>query len=168
MKCYASIEMEKSPSNFKEIPLTSKVWGERDFDEVPLILLVCNEDGDTSGVWAGIYEQDEELIENILSMDLVEDGELGDPDPFRTFYMQACYKLSECGPPKYEGGKKWIRQGSGEDGEYGMSTRIFGFGNIDKVYTPKADIDLTAVMELWLQQIRETPPGQYVWHNIRT
>ena len=32
--------MEKSPSNFKEIPLTSKVWGERDFDEVSLILLV--------------------------------------------------------------------------------------------------------------------------------
>ena len=63
--------MEKSPSNFKEIPLTSKVWGERDFDEVPLILLVCNEDGDTSGVWAGIYEQDEELIENVLSMEML-------------------------------------------------------------------------------------------------
>ena len=151
--------MEKSASNFKEIPLTSKVWGERDFDEVPLILLVCNEDGDTSGVWAGIYEQDEELIENILSMDLVEDGELGDPDPFRTFYMQACYKLSECGPPKYEGGKKWIRQGSGEDGEEGMSTWIFGFGNIDEVYTPKANIDLDAAMELWLQQIRDTALG---------
>ena len=160
--------MEKSPSNFKEIPLTSKVWGERDFDDVPLILLVCNEDGNTSGVWAGIYEQDEELIENILSMDLVDAGELGDPDPFRTFYMQACYKLSECSPPKYEGGKKWIRQGSGKDGEEGMSTWQFGFGNIDGVYTPKADIDLTAVMELWLQQIRETPPGQNVWHNIRT
>ena len=162
--------MEKSPSNFKEIPLTSKVWGERDFDEVPLILLVCNEDGDTSGVWAGIYEQDEELIENVLSMDMLsaeeaEAGELGDPDPFRAFYMQACYKLSECGPPKYEGGKKWIRQGSGEDGEEGMSTQIFGFGNIDKVYTPKANVDLDAVMELWLQQIRETPAGQKLWHN---
>ena len=151
--------MEKSSSNFKEIPLTSKVWGERDFDEVPLILLVCNEDGDTSGVWAGIYEQDEELIENVLSMDMVEDGELGDPDPFRTFYMQACYKLSECGPPKYEGGKKWIRQGSGEDGEEGMSTWTFGFGNIDGVYTPKANVDLDAVMELWLQQIRDTALG---------
>ena len=160
--------MEKSPSNFKEIPLTSKVWGERDFDEVPLILLVCNEDGDTSGVWAGIYEQDEELIENVLSMDMVPAGELGDPDPFRAFYMQACYKLSECGPPKYEGGKKWIRQGSGENGEEGMSTCRFGFGNIEGVYTPKANVDLTAVMELWLQQIRETPPGQNVWHNIRT
>ena len=160
--------MEKSPSNFKEIPLTSKVWGERDFDELKIILLVCNEDGDTSGVWAGIYEQDEELIENVLSMDMVPAGELGDPDPFRTFYMQACYKLSECGPPKYEGGKKWIRQGSGEDGEEGMSTWQFGFGNIDGVYTPKANVDLDAVMELWLQQIRETPPGQNVWHNIRT
>ena len=157
--------MEKSSSNFKEIPLTSKVWGERDFDEVPLILLVDDPDGGSSGVWAGIYEQDEELIENILSMDLVEDGELGDPDPFRTFYMQACYKLSECGPPKYEGGKKWIRQGSGEDGEEGMSTWQFGFGNIDGVYTPKANVDLDAVMELWLQQIRETPAGQKLWHN---
>ena len=159
--------MEKSSSNFKEILLESKVWGDPNFDEVPLILLVCNEDGDTSGVWAGIYEQDEELIENVLSMDMVPAGELGDPDPFRTFYMQACYKLSECGPPKYEGGKKWIRQGSGEDGEEGMSTQIFGFGNIDGVYTPKANVDLDAVMELWLQQIRETPAGQNVWHNIR-
>ena len=157
--------MEKSASIFKEILLTSKVWGERDFDDVPLILLVCNEDGDTSGVWAGIYEQDEELIENVLSMDMVPAGELGDPDPFRTFYMQACYKLSECGPPKYEGGKKWIRQGSGEDGEEGMSTWQFGFGNIDGVYTPKANVDLDAVMELWLQQIRETPAGQKLWHN---
>ena len=156
--------MEKSPSNFKEIPLTSKVWGERDFDEVPLILLVCNEDGDTSGVWAGIYEQDEELIENVLSMEMLsaeeeEAGELGDPDPFRAFYMQACYKLSECGPPKYEGGKKWIRQGSGENGEEGMSHWVFGFGNIDEVYTPKANIDLDAAMELWLQQIRDTALG---------
>ena len=157
--------MEKSASNFKEIPLTSKVWGERDFDEVPFILLVDDPDGDSSGVWAGIYEQDEELIENVLSMDMVEDGELGDADPFRTFYMQACYKLSECSPPKYEGGKKWIRQGSGKDGEEGMSTQIFGFGNIDKVYTPKANVDLDAVMELWLQQIRETPAGQELWHN---
>ena len=151
--------MEKFTGNFKEIPLTSKVWGERDFDEVPLILLVDDPDGDSSGVWAGIYEQDEELVENVLSMDLVEADELGDPDPFRTFHMQACFKLSECGPPKYEGGKKWIRQGSGENGEEGMSTWIFGFGNIDGVYTPKADIDLTAVMELWLQQIRETALG---------
>jgi len=111
--------MEKSPSNFKEIPLTSKVWGERDFDDVPLILLVCNEDGDTSGVWAGIYEGPEEPDENEL----------------------------------------------GEDGEEGMSTQIFGFGNIDGVYTPKANVDLDAVMELWLQQIRETPAGQKLWHN---
>ena len=153
--------MEKSPSNFKEIPLTSKVWGERDFDDVPLILLVCNEDGDTSGVWAGIYEGPEEPDENEL-------GEDGMADPFRIIYMQACFKLSECDPPKYEGGKKWIRQGSGEDGEEGMSTQIFGFGNIDGVYTPKANVDLDAVMELWLQQIRETPAGQNVWHNIRT
>ena len=158
--------MEKSASIFKEIPLTSKVWGDPDFDEVPLILLVCNEDGDTSGVWAGYYEQDEQG-ENVLSYDGVSAGELGWPDPFRTFYMQACYKLSECGPPKYEGGKKWIRQGSGEDGEEGMSIQIFGFGNIDGVYTPKANVDLDAVMELWLQQIRETPAGQHVWHNIR-
>ena len=66
------------------------MWGERDFDDVPLILLVCNDpDGDTSGVWAGIYEQDlRNLIENVLSMDMLsaeeaEAGELGDPDPFR-------------------------------------------------------------------------------------
>ena len=98
-------------------------------------------------------------------MDMVPAGELGAPDPFRTFYMQACYKLSECGPPKYEGGKKWIRQGSGKDGEEGMSAQIFGFGNIDGVYTPKANVDLDAVMELWLQQIRETPAGQKLWHN---
>ena len=157
--------MEKSSSNFKEIPLTSKVWGDPNFDEVPLILLVCNEDGDTSGVWAGYYEQDDEQGENVLSYDGVSAGELGWPDPFRTFYMQACYKLSECDPPKYVGGKKWIRQGSGEDGEEGMSTQIFGFGNINGVYTPKANVDLDAVMELWLQQIRETPAGQKLWHN---
>ena len=161
MKCHASIEMEKSPSNFKEIPLTSKVWGEGDFDEVLLILLVDDPDGDASGVWAGIYEGPEESDENELDED-------GVADPFRTFHMQACFKLSECSPPKYEGGKKWIRQGSGKDGEEGMSTQIFGFGNIDGVYTPKANVDLDAVMELWLQQIRETPPGQNVWHNIRT
>ena len=150
--------MEKSASNFKEIPLTSKVWGERDFDEVPLILLVCNEDGDTSGVWAGYNVG----VEEPDDIELIEDGTA---DPFRTFYMQACYKLSECSPPKYEGGKKWIRQGSGEDGEEGMSTWQFGFGNIDGVYTPKANVDLDAVMELWLQQIRETPAGQKLWHN---
>ena len=153
--------MEKFTGNFKKIPLTSKVWGERDFDEVPLILLVDDPDGDTSGVWAGIYEGPEEPDENEL-------GEDGMADPFRIIYMQACFKLSECDPPKYEGGKKWIRQGSGENGEEGMSTCRFGFGNIEGVYTPKANVDLTAVMELWLQQIRETPPGQNVWHNIRT
>ena len=153
--------MEKFTGNFKEIPLTSKVWGDPNFDEVPLILLVDDPDGDTSGVWAGIYEGPEEPDENELDED-------GMADPFRIIYMQACFKLSECSPPKYEGGKKWIRQGSGENGEEGMSTCRFGFGNIEGVYTPKANVDLTAVMELWLQQIRETPPGQNVWHNIRT
>ena len=153
--------MEKSASIFKEILLESKVWGDPNFDEVPLIVLVDDLDGDTSGVWAGIYEGPEEPDENEL-------GEDGMADPFRIIYMQACFKLSECDPPKYEGGKKWIRQGSGENGEEGMSTCRFGFGNIEGVYTPKANVDLTAVMELWLQQIRETPPGQNVWHNIRT
>ena len=144
--------MEKFTGNFKKISLNSKVWGDPNFDEVPLIVLVDDLDGDTSGVWAGIYEGPEESDENELDED-------GVADPFRTFYMQACFKLSECGPPKYEGGKKWIRQGSGENGEEGMSTWIFGFGNIDEVYTPKANIDLDAAMELWLQQIRETALG---------
>ena len=153
--------MEKSASIFKEILLESKVWGDPNFDEVPLILLLDDPDGGSSGVWVGIYEGPEEPDENEL-------GEDGMADPFRIIYMQACFKLSECDPPKYEGGKKWIRQGSGENGEEGMSTCRFGFGNIEGVYTPKANVDLTAVMELWLQQIRETPPGQNVWHNIRT
>ena len=153
--------MEKSASIFKEILLESKVWGDPNFDEVPLILLLDDPDGGSSGVWAGIYEGPEEPDENEL-------GEDGMADPFRIIYMQACFKLSECDPPKYEGGKKWIRQGSGENGEEGMSTCRFGFGNIEGVYTPKANVDLDAVMELWLQQIRETPPGQNVWHNIRT
>ena len=144
--------MEKFTGNFKKISLNSKVWGDPNFDEVPLIVLVDDLDGDTSGVWAGIYEGPEESDENELDED-------GVADPFRTFYMQACFKLSECGPPKYEGGKKWIRQGSGENGEEGMSTWIFGFGNIDEVYTPKANIDLDAAMELWLQQIRDTALG---------
>ena len=152
--------MEKSASIFKEILLESKVWGDPNFDEVPLILLVDDPDGGSSGVWAGIYEGSEEPDENEL-------GEDGMADPFRIIYMQACFKLSECDPPKYEGGKKWIRQGSGENGEEGMSTCRFGFGNIEGVYTPKANVDLDAVMELWLQQIRETPAGQHVWHNIR-
>tara|TARA_B100001105_G_scaffold214378_1_gene179567 strand:- start:58 stop:495 length:438 start_codon:yes stop_codon:yes gene_type:complete len=144
--------MEKFTGNFKKISLNSKVWGDPNFDEVPLIVLVEDLDGDTSGVWAGIYEGPEESDENELDED-------GVADPFRTFYMQACFKLSECIPPKYEGGKKWIRQGSGENGEEGMSTWIFGFGNIDEVYTPKANIDLDAAMELWLQQIRDTALG---------
>ena len=144
--------MEKFTGNFKKIPLTSKVWGDPNFDEVPLILLVDDPDGDTSGVWTGIYEGPEEPDENQLDED-------GDADPFRIFHMQACFKLSECGPPKYEGGKKWIRRGSGENGEEGMSTWSFGFGNIDEVYTPKANIDLDAVKELWLQQIRDTALG---------
>ena len=150
--------MEKSASIFKEILLESKVWGDPNFDEVPLILLVDDPDGGSSGVWAGIYEGPEEPDENEL-------GEDGMADPFRIIYMQACFKLSECDPPKYEGGKKWIRQGSGENGEEGMSTCRFGFGNIEGVYTPKANVDLDAVMELWLQQIRETPAGQKLWHN---
>ena len=152
MKCLVSIEMEKFTGNFKKISLNSKVWGDPNFDEVPLIVLVDDLDGDTSGVWAGIYEGPEESDENELDED-------GVADPFRTFHMQACFKLSECSPPKYEGGKKWIRQGSGENGEEGMSTWIFGFGNIDEVYTPKANIDLDAAMELWLQQIRDTALG---------
>ena len=153
--------MEKFTGNFKKIPLTSKVWGDPNFDEVPLILLVDDPDGGSSGVWAGIYEGPEEPDENELDED-------GYADPFRIFHMQACFKLSECDPPKYEGGKKWIRQGSGENGEEGMSTCRFGFGNLEGVYKPKANVDLDAVMELWLLQIRETPPGQNVWHNIRT
>ena len=144
--------MEKFTGNFKKISLNSKVWGDPNFDEVPLIVLVEDLDGDTSGVWAGIYEGPEESDENELDED-------GVADPFRTFYMQACFKLSECSPPKYEGGKKWIRQGSGENGEEGMSHWVFGFGNIDEVYTPKANIDLDAAMELWLQQIRDTALG---------
>ena len=100
--------MEKFTGNFKKISLNSKVWGDPNFDEVPLIVLVDDLDGDTSGVWAGIYEGPEESDENELDED-------GVADPFRTFYMQACFKLSECRPPKYEGGKKWIRQGSGEN-----------------------------------------------------
>ena len=144
--------MEKFTGNFKKISLNSKVWGDPNFDEVPLIVLVDDLDGDTSGVWAGIYEGPEESDENELDED-------GVADPFRTFYMQACFKLSECSPPKYEGGKKWIRQGSGENGEEGMSHWVFGFGNIDEVYTPKANIDLDAAMELWLQQIRDTALG---------
>ena len=151
--------MEKFTGNFKKISLNSKVWGDPNFDEVPLIVLVEDLDGDTSGVWAGIYEGPEEPDENEL-------GEDGMADPFRIIYMQACFKLSECDPPKYEGGKKWIRQGSGENGEEGMSTCRFGFGNIEGVYPPKANVDLDAVMELWLQQIRETPAGQNVWHNL--
>ena len=144
--------MEKFTGNFKKISLNSKVWGDPNFDEVPLILLVDDPDGGSSGVWAGIYEGPEESDENELDED-------GVADPFRTFYMQACFKLSECSPPKYEGGKKWIRQGSGENGEEGMSHWVFGFGNIDEVYTPKANIDLDAAMELWLQQIRDTALG---------
>ena len=161
MECLVYTEIEKFTGNFKKISLNSKVWGDPNFDEVPLILLVDDPDGGSSGVWAGIYEGPEEPDENELDED-------GMADPFRIIYMQACFKLSECDPPKYEGGKKWIRQGSGENGEEGMSTCRFGFGNIEGVYTPKANVDLTAVMELWLQQIRETPPGQNVWHNIRT
>ena len=152
MKCFVSIEMEKFTGNFKKIPLTSKVWGDPNFDEVRLIVLVDDPDGDTSGVWAGIYEGPDVPEENELDED-------GNEDPFRTIIMQACYKLSECDPPKYEGGKKWIRQGSGKDGEEGMSGYHLAFGNIDEIYTPKANVDLDATMELWLQQIRETALG---------
>ncbi len=62
---------------------------------------------------------------------------------------------------------KALEKMSGKNAKEGMSTWIFGFGNIDEVYTPKANIDLGAAMELWLQQIRETPAGQNVWHNLR-
>ena len=144
--------MEKSASIFKEILLESKVWGDPNFDEVPLILLVDDPDGGSSGVWAGIYEGPDVPEENELDED-------GNEDPFRTIIMQACYKLSECVPPRYEGGKKWIRQGSGKDGEEGMSGYHLAFGNIDEIYTPKANVDLDATMELWLQQIRETALG---------
>ncbi|NWJ68682.1 hypothetical protein HX834_04980, partial [Marine Group I thaumarchaeote] len=50
-------------------------------------------------------------------------------------------------------------QGSGKDGEEGMSGYHLAFGNIDEIYTPKANVDLDATMELWLQQIRETALG---------
>ena len=132
-------------SNFKKIPLNSKLWRDSSFDEVSIVI-VYGFDTD-SDVYMGIYEARK------------------DTEMLRNWYLRAPHKLSPvfcdtCGAEWHEGqpycesckhkmkkGKRWIKKGSG-----GLTYVEFDSEYIEAIYTPKRNVDISTAMELWLFQ----------------
>ena len=130
-------------SNFKKIPLNSKLWRDSSFDEVSIVI-VYGFDTD-SDVYMGIYEARK------------------DTEMLRNWYLRAPHKLSEvscntCGTEWHFGqrldcckwenmkkGKTWIKKGGG-----GLTYTEFDSEYIEAIYTPKRNVDISTAMELWL------------------
>ena len=131
-------------SNFKKIPLNSKLWRDRNFDEVSIVIIYG---GDTdSSVFIGTWEAREDFEED-------------EPSTQTSIDLLAPHKLSEvscrtCGAEWLEGqphcekcgqrmrkGQRWIRHGAYTN---------FDADYIEAIYTPKRNVDLSTAMELWL------------------
>ena len=114
----------KPNSNFKKIPLNSKLWKDSSFDEVSIVIIYGDE------VYVGTWES----LENISSSEM-EDEEFIPT----SFGLIGAHKLSEDG-------KRWSRCG----GNTGFVYTELESDYIEAIYTPKRDVDLTTAMELWL------------------
>ena len=126
-------------SNFKKIPLNSKLWRDSCFDEVSIVI-VYGFDTD-SDVYMGIYEARK------------------DTEMLRNWYLRAPHKLSEvscntCGAEWHFGQRldccKWENMKKGNS--WNMSSRpdTFNPEYIEAIYTPKRNVDISTAMELWL------------------
>ena len=126
-------------SNFKKIPLNSKLWRDSSFDEVSIVI-VYGFDTD-SDVYMGIYEARK------------------DTEMLRNWYLRAPHKLSEvscntCGAEWHFGQRldccKWENMKKGNS--WNMSSRpdTFNPEYIEAIYTPKRNVDISTAMELWL------------------
>ena len=142
----------KPNSNFKKIPLNSKLWNDSSFDEVSIVV-VYGFDTD-SEVYIGTWEAIE---------DFFEEGSEDEEFTPTSIGLLAPHKLSPvfcdtCGAEWHEGqpycesckhkmkkGKRWIRQGGG-----GMTYTEFDSEYIESIYTPKRNVDISTAMELWL------------------
>ena len=137
-------------SNFKKIPLNSKLWRDSSFDEVSIVI-IYGSDSD-SEVYMGMWEAREDYSEDEESTQT-------------SIGLLAPHKLSEvscrtCGAKWLEGephcekcgqrmrkGQRWIRQG--ESG--GMVYTEFDADYIEAIYTPKRNVDISTAMKLWLK-----------------
>ena len=141
-------------SNFKKIPLNSKLWRDSSFDEVSIVIIYGG-DSD-SEVYIGMWEAREDFFEE-------DSDDEGFPSSIQ---LIAPHKLSEvscrtCGAKWLEGqphcekcgqrmrkGETWIRQG--ESG--GMVYTQFDANYIEAIYTPKRNVDISTAMEMWLME----------------
>ena len=126
-------------SNFKKIPLNSKLWRDSSFDEVSIVI-VYGFDTD-SDVYMGIYEarEDAEMLGN--------------------WYLRAPHKLSEvscntCGAEWHFGQRldccKWENMKKGNSWNRSSRPDSFDPEYIEAIYTPKRNVDISTAMELWL------------------
>ena len=138
-------------SNFKKIPLNSKLWRDSSFDEVSIVIIYGFEHD--SEVYIGMWEAREDYSEDEESTQT-------------SIGLLAPHKLSEvscrtCGAKWLEGepdcekcgqrmkkGERWIRQG--ESG--GMVHTEFDTEYIEDIYTPKRNVDISTAMEMWLME----------------
>ena len=132
----------KPNSNFKKIPLNSKLWRDSSFDEVSIVI-VYGFDTD-SDVYIGMWEALEDFIEK------------GSPT---SIGLLAPHQLSEvscntCGAEWHFGQRldccKWENMKKGNS--WNMSSRpdTFNPEYIEAIYTPKRNVDISTAMELWL------------------
>ena len=136
----------KPNSNFKKIPLNSKLWRDSSFDEVSIVIIYGGEYD--SDVYIGMWEALEDFIEE------------GSPT---SIGLLAVHQLSEvscrtCGAKWLEGqphcekcgqrmrkGETWIRKG-----DRGLTHTDFDSEYIEAIYTPKRNVDISTAMEMWL------------------
>ena len=135
-------------SNFKEIPLNSKLWRDSSFDEVSIVIIYGGfEDSD---VYIGMWEAAEDFIEEGSPTSI---GLLA-PHKLSPVFCDTCGAEWHEGQPycesckhKMKKGKRWIRQGGG-----GMTYTEFDSEYIEAIYTPKRNVDISTAMELWLMK----------------
>ena len=133
-------------SNFKKIPLNSKLWRDSSFDEVSIVI-VYGFDTD-SDVYIGMWEALEDFIEkgSPTSIGLLAPHQLSevscDTCGAEWHYSE---RLDCCKWENMKKGKSWIRKGSG-----GLTHTEFDSECIEAIYTPKRNVDISTAMELWL------------------
>ena len=133
-------------SNFKKIPLNSKLWRDSSFDEVSIVIVYGGmEDSD---VYIGMWEAAEDFIEEGSPTSI---GLLA-PHKLSPVFCDTCGAEWHEGQPycesckqKMKKGKRWIRKGSG-----GLTYVEFDSEYIEAIYTPKRNVDISTAMELWL------------------
>ena len=136
----------KPNSNFKKIPLNSKLWRDSSFDEVSIVI-VYGFDTD-SDVHIGMWEAREDFIEegSPTSIGLLAPHQLSEVS-CRTCGAEWHFgqRLDCCKWENMKKGKTWIKKGGG-----GLTYTDFDSEYIEAIYTPKRNVDISTAMELWL------------------